>query len=483
MAREEIKNYIARQLSEQAKVLGLSAFDQKGHGYLKRFFYYRIEKFVREFLASHGEPRWIIIPGLRGVGKTTVLAQIFFQYSGAFGKNILYVSLDDVTKKLGSNLFEVLDAYEELIATSFSQLKEDVLLLVDEVHFDPEWQFALKSLYDRSRRVFIISTGSSAIALNMTTDVARRSHTEKMYPLKFTEYVMISDSVDQTKDAVQFPPKLGERLAMALFESENAQDALENLQKISGSVVQYWQSVDTRAIDRYLKFYSTPSVLSYADDAAIYANLNSVIDRIIERDIPTMKPFTADIQAKIPALLFILAGSEAQSLEGMAGELKDIEVKTLSVILKVLEDAELLIRVYPYSASAPKKVRQPSKYLFLASSLRAALLHLIDSRSIDIQHKGKLLEDVVGMYLYRHFKNSIGWTMSYDAGKNGADFIVEGSKRIVVETGWNKRTHQQVVNTMERVSGATYGIVVTNSCTLGVQDNVLFVPFDYFFLL
>jgi predicted AAA+ superfamily ATPase len=483
MAREEIKNYVSRQLSEQAKTLALSARDHSGKPYLKRYFYYRIEKFVRSFLTSHGEPRWIIIPGLRGVGKTTVLAQLFFRYQASFGKNILYVSLDDVTKRLQGTLFEVIDAYEDLLATSFSQLKGDVLLLVDEVHFDPEWQFALKSLYDRSRRVFIVSTGSSAIALNTTTDVARRSHLEKMYPLKFTEYVMLSDSVDQTKEAVQFPPQLGDSIANALFESSRAEHALARLEAVSADVVQYWQSVDIRAIDRYLKFYSTPSVLPYDDDAIIYANLNSVIDRIVERDIPTMKSFSPDKQEKILALLFILAGSDTQSLQSLASELKDIDVKTLSGILKTLEDAELLIRIYPFSASAPKRVRLPSKYLFLASSMRAALLHIIDSRSIDIQHRGKLLEDVVGMYIYRHCRDSIGWTLGYDTDKGGADFVIDGKeRRLVIETGWNKRTHQQVVRTLENVHG-TYGIVVTNSCTLGVRDNVLFVPFEYFFLL
>lgn len=482
MGNLEIKSYISRQLTEQAKILGLSARDQNNKDYLKRYFYYCLNRHIRNFLDARGEPRWIIIPGLRGVGKTTVLAQIFFQYRQTFGQRILYVSLDEVVKKLGSSLFEVIDAYEELLNTSFSELKEDVILLVDEVHFDPEWQFALKSLYDRSRRVFIISTGSSAIALNATTDVVRRSAIEKMYPLKFTEYIMLSDSVDKSKNDVQLSPKLGKQIATAIFESASAREAEQALRKISDQVIDYWQSVDIRAVERYLKFYSIPSVLALKDDAAIYANLNAVIDRIIEKDIPTVKPFSRDVLSKIPALLFILAGSEAMSLEKIASSLKDIEIKTLSTVLKVLEDSELLVRVYPFSSSAPKKVRQPSKYLFLASSLRAALLHLIDSRSIDATHRGKLLEDIVGMYVYRHFSKRIGWTISYDYGEGGADFIVDGMNRIVIEVGWNKKTHQQAVKTLNTTKGK-YGIVISNSVALGEQDNVLFLPFEYFFLL
>jgi len=482
MANSEIKSYVSRQIIEQAKILGLSARNQDGKEYPKRYFYDCLEKHILNFLDSNSDPRWIIIPGLRGVGKTTVLAQIFFKYQQSFGQRILYVSMDEVVKKIGGNLFEVIDAFEELLNISFSELKEDVILLVDEVHFDSEWQFALKSLYDRSRRVFIVSTGSSAIALNATTDVVRRSAIEKMYPMKFTEYVMLSDSINKAEDIVQLSPKLGKHISTAIFESANAKEAFQSLQKISNQVIRYWQGVDIRAIDRYLKFYSIPSVLALKDDAAIYANLNAVIDRIIEKDIPTVKPFSRDVLSKIPALLFVLAGSEAMSLEKMAGILKDIEIKTLSIVLKVLEDSELLIRVYPFSSSTPKKMRQPSKYLFLSSSLRAALLHLIDSRSIDSSHKGKLLEDVVGMYIYRHFSQKIGWTISYDHEKNGADFIVDGASRIVVETGWNKRTHQQAVKTLKNVKGK-YGLVISNSVTLGEQDNVLFVPFEYFFLL
>ncbi len=482
MARDEIKSYVARQLAEQARILRLFAFDQDGKEYLKRYFYYRLQDHLKNFLEKRGEPRWIIVPGLRGVGKTTILAQIFFEHRKELGPRVLYVSMDEVVKKLGSNLYEILDAWEELLGTSFSELKEDALVLVDEAHFDDQWQFALKSLYDKSRRIFIIATGSSAVALNATTDVARRSRIERMYPLKFTEYIMLADSMENNR-AIKFSPKLGNRIASALFESENADMACDSLKKTSPAVLDYWQNVDVRSIERYLKFYSIPSVLALKNDSAVYASLNSVIDRIVEKDIPTVKPFSQEVLSKITALLFLLAGSESMSLETMAGNLKNIDPKTLNGVLRVLENSELLIRVYPFSLSAPKRVRQPSKYLFLASSMRAALLHLLDSQSINIRHRGKLLEDAVGMYIYRHFKDSIGWSISYDNEKNGADFIVSGGKgHIVIETGWNKKTDEQVVNTLKAVKGK-YGMVVSNSVVLGTQNNILYVPFDYFFLL
>lgn len=482
MANPDVKNYVARQLTEQAKILRLSAYDRSDQAYLKRYFYYRLDKHVRNFVDTGGEPRWVMVPGLRGVGKTTVLAQLFFAYQKRFNSRVLYVSLDDIVNKLGSDLFAVLDAYEELLGESYPSLKENVLLLVDEVHFDPKWQAALKSLYDKSRRVVIISTGSSAIAINRTADVARRSLVEKMYPLKFTEYVMLGDTIDNRSE-VRFPSKLGGQIAQGLFESGSAGEVYSRLKSLESQVRSYWQKTDILAIDRFIKYYSLPSVLTYRDDAAIYAILNSVVDRIVEKDLPTMQSFSTAILAKIPSLLFLVASSDTRSLAAFAKDLKDIDEKTLIAIFRVLEDAELLLRVYPFSLSAPKRVRKPSKYLFFASSIRAALIHLTDSRAIDAQHKGKLLEDSVGMYLYRNFSGITGASLGYDDAQGGADFIVDaGGKRIVVETGWNKRDGSQAVKTMQDVK-ASYGLLVTNSSVLEQKDNIIKVPFEYFFLL
>jgi len=482
MADSEVKNYVARQLTEQAKILRLSAYDRNDHAYLKRYFYYHLDKHARNFLETGGEPRWVMVPGLRGVGKTTVLAQLFFSYQKRFNGRVLYISLDDVANKLNSDLFAVLDAYEELLGESFPSLKENIFLMVDEVHFDPKWQAAIKSLYDKSRRVFIISTGSSAIAINRTTDVARRSLMEKMYPLKFTEYIMLSDTIASHAE-VRFPSKLGEQIAQGLFESKDAGEAYSRLKLLENQVRSYWQKTDIRAIDRYIKYYSLPSVLSYNDDVAIYTILNSVVDRIVEKDLPTMQSFSTAVLAKIPPLLFLVASSDTRSLAAFAKDLKDIDEKTLTAVFRVLEEAELFLRVYPFSISAPKRVRKPSKYLFFASSIRAALIHLTDSRAIDTQHKGKLLEGSVGMYLYRHFSGIIGASLGYDDAQGGADFIVDsGGRRIAIETGWNKRDVDQPIQTMREVK-ANYGLLITNSSVLELRDEVITVPFEFFYLL
>ena len=469
----DIKKYVSRQLIEQAKILRLSAYNQKGDKNQKRNFYYRISSHIDNFIETKSEPRWITIPGLRGVGKTTVLAQIFFDYQEKFNGRILYISLDDVVSRLGGDLFSVLDAYEELIGESFSSLKEDVLLLVDEAHFDPKWQLALKSLYDKSRRVFIISTGSTAIAINRTADVARRSLVEKMYPLKLTEYIML------TSKSKSVPPS--DKIVQALFESDSASQVYSQLKLLEPQVISYWQENDIKIVDRYIRYYSLPSVVSYIDDVAIYKILNSVVDRIIRKDLPTIQSFSSPVLEKIPSLLFLVASSDIRSVAAFTKDLQDINEKTLASVFCALEKAELFLRIYPFSLSAPKKVRKPSKYLFFAPSIRAALIHFTDSRAIDAHHKGKLLEDSVGMYLHCYFVDIIGSFFGYDDTQGGADFIVESrGRRIIIETGWNKQDVGQVVQTMKSV-GADYGLIVTNSSVLEIKDNIVIVPFEFFF--
>lgn len=472
MTNEQIKNYVARQLTEQEKILSLSV-QLNGKTHPKRYFFFRIEKHIESFLKK-GNPRWITIPGLRGVGKTTVLAQIFFQYSHKFNNKVLYISLDEVVNKMGGDLFSVLDAYESLLGESFHSLKDNVLLLIDEVHFDPKWQDALKTLYDKSRRVFVLSTGSSAIAINRNPDAARRFLTERMHPLRFTEYTMLSSGITPQKG-------LGSKIREILFESDNADEVYKKLQSIKDEVHAYWQKVDEKTIGKYIQYYSLPSVLQYDNPTEIYQILNSTLDRIIRRDFPGMYAFSSSVLSKIPSLLYLVASSDVRSMAGFAKDLQSVDEKTLIAIFRVLEDAELLLRVYPFSSSAPKRVRKPSKYLFFAPSLRAALVHLVDPRAVLTSHKGKLLEDAVSMHLYNYISDK-ELSFGYDDAQGGADLIISGRKKMVIEVGWNKNKIDQALKTMGDIQG-DYGLLITNTPILKKDRNVVTIPFEYFFLL
>ena len=70
---------------------------------------YPTEKFIK---FGTGE-RIILMPGLRGVGKTTLLFQLYENLKGVDDNiDVLYLSCDNLTKQLNSNLQETLEVYE-----------------------------------------------------------------------------------------------------------------------------------------------------------------------------------------------------------------------------------------------------------------------------------------------------------------------------------------------------------------------------------
>lgn len=78
--KEEVIQYVNNQLKVSED--RLKPYVQTGSWkYPYRPAFYRIKKYVGDFINGNKEVRWIIIPGLRGVGKTTVAAQTFFYFS------------------------------------------------------------------------------------------------------------------------------------------------------------------------------------------------------------------------------------------------------------------------------------------------------------------------------------------------------------------------------------------------------------------
>ena len=478
-----VRQYVENQLLEQRSLLKSTAQDAGGKPYFHRFMFYRLQKRLQSFLERKTEPRWILIPGLRGVGKTTMLAQLFFDAEAKVkAGRILYVSLDDVVNKLGADLYGVLEAFEEILNVSFADLKDDVILLVDEIHYDPKWQNALKTLYDRSKRVFIAATGSSATEMVMNTDVARRAYVEKLYPLKFTEYMMIVSRHDG--DEVLPDKGLGDIIRQALFDTSSLQQAHESLKGEKTAVQSYWRRVKKYSLIRYLKYFSLPSALLLSEESQIYHMSNGVINRIVERDIPQIKKFDGDTLRQIPKVLFALAGSDEISYEKISSLMQGMNVNTVVAVMDVLQKAELVLRIYPYG-SVYSKVRKSSKYLFLAPSMRAALLSLLDARAIDTKYRGKLLEDLAGMYLHCELakKNA---TISYDPSAGGADFITDSpAGKRAWDIGWGKNDSAQVYETMKERK-INEGVLVTDA-PLSFRDDgdntVLTLPLHYFLLL
>lgn len=476
---EEALKYVQNQLVQAPFRLKSYTENEKGNKYPQRNIYVKIDKYFREFLSgSNLQNRWIIVPGLRGVGKTTVLAQLFLNHFREVGEHrILYISLDEVVNVLGSSLKEVLAAYEKINGESFEKLSKSLFIFIDEAQYDPKWASVLKSLYDRSNKVFIICSGSSAVSLQTNPDVIRRAIFQKMFPMSFSEFLMIRDNKDPMED-------LKKNIRDGLFAAQSAKEAYENLKNLEQNILGVWSTIDRHYIDEYLKIGTLPFAISIQDEARVYQTISSLLDKVINQDIQSLGRFDVPTLNNIKRILFLLAEADTVSVQKLSSEL-GMSVNTISNVLEVMESAEMLIRVMPHGSNS-KKVRKPSRYQFMSSAMRSAFLSVAGNEQIFASQRGRLMEDIVALTLYRDFVSQGHSALTYDSSKGGADFILTIAEKniIPIEVGTGEKLGTQVRNTMKKVRAAKYGIVICNNSLELLEDaNVVKVPLDYFLLM
>ncbi|MDR2148414.1 MAG: AAA family ATPase, partial [Tannerella sp.] len=204
-----------------------------------------LKKYANDFLQTGSEPRFVSLTGLRGVGKTTLLWQTANYIYQNHHKDIYFFNVNTL-KNLGIDLHMALEEFQRhIIQKRFNELSEPITLLFDEVHDDDHWSKTLKILYDEARTAFILCTGSSALLLNQTADLARRMRIEKIYPFKFIEFITAKTYMENAGTAV-FPEKgLSGELREAIFYSETSQDVFEKIKSFENQVDTYYKKIDS----------------------------------------------------------------------------------------------------------------------------------------------------------------------------------------------------------------------------------------------
>lgn len=125
--------------------------------------------------------RHSIIIGPRGTGKTT------FMLFNVGSNRILYFSADDFSVPANS--------IHEIASDAFAIGYEGVF--IDEVHFDSNWERALKSLYDKYEDKMIWASDSSSLRLRAGIGETARRYIYHIMPLmSFREYLQMTSNND-----------------------------------------------------------------------------------------------------------------------------------------------------------------------------------------------------------------------------------------------------------------------------------------------
>jgi uncharacterized protein len=475
---DALLGHVQQQLANANAWVKSLTTDFGGQPLPSRHVFAKTRQYTDDFMSGRSARRWVIIPGLRGVGKTTLLAQQFKYVTDRYEDqaDILHLSLHDVVNVMGGSLYEAVRHYEEILGHSVEHHTKPIFLFLDEVQEDPKWAEVLFSLHERSRRLFIYCSGSSATHLRTDANIVRRAYIEPLYPLNYTEYQMLRFNI---------MPEAGLKASLkeAAFGSRDVSMALSEITKLLPLVRRYRAKINASTFSHFMYTGSLPFLVNETNQAQVYTNIISLIDRIINEDLAKGHNFDSTTLGMVKQLLFLLADADVVSRANLATAL-GLDSRVVGSLLEALVKTEMLIEV-PARGSVSTAVSRPKKYLFMSPAIRATLHQIAGVAATDATRKGKLLEDLVGLYFYREFviKRLADFTHNY--GEGHADFMLQTASgmRIPVEVGMGNKGSRQVVTTMKDVQ-CSYGVVISSS-ELGIDNanNILYIPLSLFYLM
>lgn len=464
----------------------------------ERAIMFRIMRFANSFVEGRGDSRIIILYGLRGIGKSTILFQTYNRLvSGRFFKdaeptkevprnNILYVSLDQALLQIQysdsvSPLYESVRRFvEEMHGKTLETLNERIFILVDEAQFDKKWASAAKAIFDSSKNVFLVITGSSALALNIDTDTARRAIKEPLFPLSFMEYQMLKNRVF---------PAAGTAEALKKLVLTNDASHVNSLNRSLSSMLEVCKkkrlNIEGEFID-YLTFGGFPHSLSSTKEVT-YRKLLDMITRIVTQDLPAVSNFETNTQPEILRIIGSLAipGPGEISHNKLSQNL-GIPISKVKGIIDALEKTHLIFSVKPFPNIQAQGLSKVFKYYFLSPTLLTSIRHLNGKTNFTNHDQGALWESAVASNLLKlgHTTGTI-YQLFYDPRKEtNVDFLLQNplsGEVIPFEVGLNKGD-TQISNAIEHYK-STHGVLISDFSKISVENKIIKVPIWFFLYL
>lgn len=329
-----------------------------------------------------------IVAGLRGTGKTTLLAYIY-----AHEKDALFINAEMLLR----HSIELLDCLHYAMAKGYKTI------FIDEIHVFSGWEKDIKIFYDETRAKIVIS-GSSAIALRAKgSELSRRARTFRLAPLSFREYL-------QFKTEKRFPVITIKEIITRRVE----------LEKQIRPYFAYFQM--------YCSFDALPAAY-FEQNKEIYLN---ILERIARYDLIHLREIDTSYIENVFRAVRIIVGSPPGELSysGLASAL-GIGIKLARTIIYSLEQAGVVYLVSP--AGVGKKAVRKEEKILMPLSFRAALCA---HYSLPLP-TGGVREDF--------FVQHVGTCFYLKTGKERRtpDFVVDGK---VFEIGGSSKSMGQITS-------------------------------------
>jgi len=286
--------------------------------------------------------RILVITGARQTGKTTLVKELFNDYS--------YVSIEDPV---------VVDEFKKLSASQWKSLYPQAIL--DEVQKEPQLVESIKAVYDQYPEPKYILLGSSQILLmqKIRESIAGRSDIIEMYPLCLPE--LLTQSWD---DSIQY----------SYFQ----QILLGNTPSNNPFLLDPLHARKKQVYDTFLKFGGYPAISDEdISDKEKYSWLKNYVSTYLERDIRdlaeirNLHPFK-----KVQKILAIQTG-QLVNFSQLALD-ASVTSKTTQRFLEYMNISYQTLSLQAWNRNAKKRLVKSQKVHYMDVGVMRAILQKRD---------------------------------------------------------------------------------------------------------
>ncbi len=476
------KTYIRNQiLTMPMKVT--QEITHKNKKFNKRSDYDNIINYIDNFIVGENLNRFLVLPGLRDVGKTTILYQVY-EYlqieKNISPQNILYFSCDRLKRTGNADIFDVVSYYCESFQNSLIEtLSSPVFLLIDEAQYDQEWALNGKLIFDATKNIFMILSGSSALKLSSNPDAARRLLNIPIYPLSYSEHLKLKYK--------NFKNDISPSIIQMIFNGET-QDSAEIERKMI-NIYSNFKNFNASEWKYYLQFGGFPSSF-YQNTNEITKKIVDMVEKVVTTDmnnIEGMNNGTHDLAFQI--LNYFAFQNPGEVSKGSLSNQFDAKKPLVSKVLDILEKTQLIFHIEAFTSSV-KRTTKPHEYFFATPSLKHNLALDVGNALLEDEtaYFGKLLESYVASSFHDlDNKSTTSLKTYYDDSKKrssdkNVDFIVQRGleKPIPIEISCGDKDKSQIKRAIKKYK-SPHGIIISNTTQNIVKnDNIIRIPPEIF---
>ncbi len=369
--------------------------------------------------------RFVVLSGVRRVGKTTLMYQIIDHLldEGVDPKNIFYVTFDNPILKL-VNVEAVLSIYESLYPLAGTRY-----VFFDEIQYTEHWELWMKVIYDNRKDIRLMATGSASPILEKGSadSGTGRWSVLKIPTLSFYEYCKLLE--------LDMPPLPEKPRLSQLVKMDHPQ---------LGDLMSRFTPLQNH-FNRYLTIGGFPELVLSDDDMYAQRMLREdVVDKVIKRDVLTLFHIRSPLLMEKLFLYLCMTSTEIFSATTAAKELENTSVATIDSYISALEMSNLIYLAKPMAVGSKGALKGKPKIFIADTAIRNAVL-MIDDALSEESELGAMVETAVYKHIVSFYQGStaqIGYFRKAKDNQKEVDVVVElPRQKILCEVKYRNQSH------------------------------------------